>query len=107
MINVKNHQKLAMVRVEKALGRKSQPCWTQLAAENHRQCLKEMNGLSPSSESNSAVSNGDILAIKNIVKDTATPFGTITIFSYKKVGHSSSKAWTQLKMTDTITLQVR
>ena len=37
MMRVKNHQKLASVRVERARGRKSQPCWTQDAMENHKQ----------------------------------------------------------------------
>ena len=84
IIRVKNHQKVATVRDELALkinrkiltwfisaeqnmlflqtenythrGKKSQPCCTHDAIENHKQWCTEANGVTPSSLSNSNVS---------------------------------------------------
>ena len=73
MMRVKNHQAVAMVLVETALGRKSQPCWTQLAIENQRQWCRLRNGVSPSPESSSAVSKGENLEMMKMETETATP----------------------------------
>ena len=77
MMRVKNHQAVAMVLVETALGRKSQPCWTQLAIENQRQWCRLRNGVSPSPESSSAVSKGENLEMMKMDTDTAQPPASI------------------------------